>query len=246
MKQLYNYIWLFLLPACYCLPACKKSNPLAFDAPAMVYIYKAPYALNTDSIVYSFAIRPDTVMTDTIKIPVRIIGEAAAQDREVILKAVADSTTAKAGTDYILFPYQIPAGAYTANLPVVIKRSAIMKKQALRLLLEVVASKDFLPGVPGSKGSERVAGGTIRYLIKLNDYLTKPDNWDTWLVYFFGKYSAVKYKFIIESTGMAVIPSDLPYGIYSVYSTLCKQKLAEYEADNGPLIDENGDPVSFN
>ncbi|PSL49857.1 uncharacterized protein DUF4843 [Chitinophaga niastensis] len=245
MKQLRKYIWLFLLPACYCLPACKKSNPLAFQAPAMVYIYKAPYALNTDSVIYSFAIHPDSVMMDTIKIPVRIIGMAAAQDREVILKAVADSTTATAGTDYTLLPYQIPAGAYTANLPVVIKRTTTMKKQTLRLLLEVEPSKDFLPGVPNSKGSSVVAGGTVRYLIKLNDYLTKPANWDTWLVYFFGSYSATKYKFVIQTTGIATFSTDMPYGVFSVYSTLCKQKLAEYEAANGPLIDENGDQVSF-
>lgn len=244
MKQLLKYIGGLLLAICS-LSACKKSNPLSFSAADMVYIYKAPYSLNTDSIVYSFAIRPDSLMQDTIKIPVRIIGMAASKDRAVTIRVVADSTTATAGTDYKLLPCNIPAGAYSATQPVVIYRTAGIKTKSINILLEVVASPDFLPGVPNSKGSTTVAGGTTHYRIRINDYLTKPDNWDTWLTYFFGTYSAVKFKFIINATGLSVIPSDLPYGIYSVYSTLCKQQLEIYEAAHGPLIDENGDPVSF-
>lgn len=244
MKSSLKYICGLLITVSF-LPACKKSDPMSFDAPDMVYIYKSPNSLNKDSIVYSFAIKPDSVMEDTIYIPVRIIGLAASKDREVILSAVPDSSTAVAGTDYQLLPYHIPAGAYTANLPVVIKRSAIMKTKGVAVLLNIMPSSDFLPGVPNSPGGGKIAGGTTRYLIRINDYLTKPDNWDSWLVYFFGNYSAVKYKFMIDTIGMSVIPSDLPYGIFAVYNSLCKQKLADYEAENGPLIDENGNVVSF-
>lgn len=244
MKQSLKYICGLLIMVSFS-PACKKSDPMAFQAPDMVYIYKAPYALNTDSIVYSFAIKPDSLMVDTINIPVRIIGLAASKERKVILSAIPDSSNAVAGSDYQLLPYYIPAGAYTANLPVVVKRSAIMKTKGVTVLLNIMPSPDFLPGVPNSAGGSKIAGGTTRYLIRINDYLTKPANWDSWLVYFFGNYSAVKYKLVIEATGLAIFPSDLPYGIYAVYSTLCKQKLADYEAENGPLIDENGSVVSF-
>jgi hypothetical protein len=244
MKQSFKYVCGLLLAAA-CLFACKKSDPLPFSAADMVYIYKAYGAINNDSIIYSFAVRSDNLMQDTIKIPVRIIGMSAPKNREVTIRVVADSSTAMAGTDYKLLPCQIPAGAYTAYQQVIIYRTAGMKNKPVKILLEVVASTDFLPGVPDSKVGSGVAGGTTRYRITLNDYLTKPDNWDSWLGFFFGTYSAVKFKFVIAATGQSIIPSDLPYGMYSVYSTLCKQQLEIYEAAHGPLIDENGDVVSF-
>lgn len=244
MKQSFKYICGLLL-AVGCLSACKKSDPLRFSAGDMVYIYKAYGGINNDSIAYSFAVRPDSLMQDTIKVPVRIIGLAQPKDRAVAISVVADSTTAIAGTDYKLLPCFIPAGAYTADQQVIVYRTARMKNKSVKLLLEVIASSDFQPGVPDSKVGSGVAGGTTHYRISISDYLTKPDNWDSWLGFFFGTYSAVKFKFIIAATGQSIIPSDLPYGIYSVYSTLCKQQLAIYEAAHGPLIDENGDVVSF-
>jgi hypothetical protein len=87
-------------------------------------------------------------------------------------------------------------------------------------------------------------------LVKINDFLTKPSNWDSWLVYFFGDYSQRKYRFIIEVTGRGDFPSgggagSLPYGQFVAYQQLMVQALNEYEAEHGHMLDENGDIVEF-
>ena len=118
-----------------------------------------------------------------------------------------------------------------------------------RLVLEIRASPDFQPGISDAKVTSLTQpGATLRYLIRFNDYLTKPDNWDTHLKSYFGAYSQVKYAFIIEATGVSVFnigPGGLPVSAGFFYRQVCRKGLAQYEATNGPLIDEFGNRVTF-
>jgi hypothetical protein len=178
------------------------------------------------------------------------MGVASNTAREVKLTAVASGTTAIEGIHYELLPYTIPAGAYKADLPVVIKRIPDLKTKEFSLLLQVAESKDFKPGVPNSPVTGGFAGANLQYLIKMNDFLTKPANWDSRLATFFGSYSQVKYKFVIDITGISEFSYGfagalIAYGEMQYYQALCKRKLAEYVAANGPLVDEFGVPVSF-
>lgn len=231
------------------ITGCKKSELTRFEQSDMIYIYKEAFNDERDSTTFSFAIRSDDLQVDTVKVPVRIMGIAKSTDREVKLAAIPSGTTAVEGVHYEFLPYTIPAGAYNADLPVVIKRTADLKSQEYSLLLEVVESKDFKPGVPNSPVAGSFAGASVKYLIKMNDFLTKPANWDSRLIYYFGNYSQVKYKFIIKVTGISVFevgaPPAFSFGEMQYYEAFCKLKLAEYEAQNGPLIDEFGMPVSF-
>ncbi|RYY60160.1 MAG: DUF4843 domain-containing protein, partial [Chitinophagaceae bacterium] len=131
--------------------------------------------------------------------------------------------------------------------PVIIKRSAELKSQEFRLQLQVIESKDFKPGVPNSAVAGSFAGASLQYLVKINDFLTKPSNWDSRLATFFGTYSQVKYKFVIDVTGIVEFSygfagAAIAYSEMQYYQALCKRKLAEYVAVNGPLIDEAGLP----
>src|SRR5687767_137502 len=74
--------------------ACKKSNLTEYVQPDMIYVYKDFYNTNKDSATYSFAIKPNGVMTDTVKVPLRIMGIARDKDRTVAVQTVAGSTTA--------------------------------------------------------------------------------------------------------------------------------------------------------
>lgn len=241
----------YLLPAIavLLLNGCKKSELTSYDQPDMVYIYKNYFALNNDSTLYSFAIKPVGLQQDTIKIPLRIMGLAKDRDRVVNIEVVADSTTAVVNKHYVLLPTVIKAGEYTGNIQVLVKKSADLEVAEVKMLVEVKESADFKPGVPATSPVNPRAGGNLRYKIRLNDILTKPANWDTRLVGFFGTYSKVKYLFIISVTGI----SDFPYGTQAgpspaqmnYYNILCKTALATYVAANGPLIDENGNTVTF-
>ncbi|WP_161964193.1 DUF4843 domain-containing protein [Chitinophaga flava] len=241
MKQLYIFITGLLV----IFSSCKKTEVMSYDEPARAY-FLIPYEADSpDTLNYTFAIKPDMLLIDTVRLPVRIMGAAATTDRIVGVQPVADSTSAVAGQDYLLLPTVVKAGAFTGNVQVVLKRNATMKTKLLRLSLQIVPSADFQPGVDKLAFKNGWSGAKTRFRIRFSDMLTKPDIWDAVMASFFGKYSATKYKFIIDVTGVSEFSRSIPYGAFSVYKTLCQEKLAAYELTNGPLVDENGERVSF-
>ncbi len=228
--------------------ACKKSDLTSYTQPDMIYFYKNYYNTDKDSIVYSFAIKSDALTTDTVKIPVRIMGVASDRDRTVNIRVVADSSTAL-GDQYTLLPTIVQAGSYTAEVPLLVKRTPELKTTEVRLLLEVGESADFKAGISNSSSSSSRAGGSTRFPVRINDFLTKPSNWDSFITYFLGAYSQVKYKLVIEITGRTqfLTSGDDPVTISQMtyFKILCRNYLADFNAVNPPLVDENGVLVTF-
>lgn len=216
------------------LVGCKKSKLTKYEQQGMVYIYGIG---PKDSTQYSFATKPATVAQDTVKIPLRIMGQATNGNRTVNVVVIADSSTAVAGQHYQLLPTIVKAGEYTANIPVLVKKSADLNAREVKLVVEIKESADFKPGA-----------GTVQHKVKLTNILIKPANW-LYLQGYFGVYSNVKYLFIINATGRA----DFPYGPGGTmgaaemnnFNIMCKMELANYEAANGPLMDENNLRVTF-
>jgi len=249
MKKFITYSFFVLGLGCLG-SGCEKSELTGYEEPPMVFIYKDGYDVSRDSISYSFAVKPASLQFDTVKVPLRIMGDAAPKDRVVGVKVVQDSTTAVQGTDFDLGPTVIPAGAFTSSINVVVKRNAGLKNKEVRLMVEIEASEDFLPGISNAKAENATWGAGLTYLIKLNDFFSKPDNWDSRLSYYFGAFSQRKFGFIIEVTGMTEFPTSgpdqLPYGIFTYLKTLCHNKWLEYVEANGPMIDEEtGNEVIF-
>lgn len=218
---------------------CKKSELTKYDQPDKVYVYKLSSDANKDSATFSFALRPSAQLQDTVKIPLRIMGTARGADRQVQVNVVADSSTGVAGTHYQLLPAIIPANSFTGYIPVLVKKTPDMKTTEFRLWVEVGTSADFQPGIPTS----------LRYLVKINNFFTKPSNWDSQLVGFFGAFSQVKYGFIINVTGRSEFSFSGTDAINSpmatYYKVQCKNALADYNAANGTLYDEFGLPITF-
>ncbi len=231
------------------LTACTKSELTKYEQPDMVYIYKDYFSFTNDSTVYSFAIKANSLIQDTIRIPLRIMGVAKNTDRTVNVAVVADSTNAVANQHYVLLPATIKANEYKGNIEILVKRAADLQTAEVKLMVEIKESTDFKPGIPATTPMNPRAGGNLSYKVMLNDILTKPANWDTRLTSFFGTYSKVKYLFIINTTGRA----EFPYGIAGglsvnemfYYNILLKTELANYVAANGPMLDENGIDVTF-
>lgn len=214
----------------------------------MIYVYKDFYNTNKDSITYSFAIKANSLMTDTIKVPLRIMGNARDKDRTVAIQTVAENTTATS-QQYTILPTIVKAGLFTTDIPVLVKRTPDMKTREVRILLAIVASTDLLPGVPNTTATASRAGGATQYLVKINDFLTKPSNWESLLSTYFGVYSQVKYKFIIDVTGRTEFPITgqdmVSPSQFLFYKKLCREALETYNTINGPLIDEFGMVVTF-
>jgi hypothetical protein len=248
MQLYFRYFGLFISIAL--LTCCAKDTPRFADGEAGVYINKGIMASYKDSITYSFAVKPDALMQDTVFLPVRISGLAVKRDRQVPMVAVKDSTTAIAGEHYELPACLIRTDSFNTQYAVIVKRRPDLKGKEVRLLLQISTSTDFPLNIT------RLADGyNPFYLVRLNDKLTKPDKWESpgsWLQTFFGNYSETKFKFIIQVTGKSNWPprgrdgagAPVLNDMYN-YSSMLHEALRIYEAANGPMIDEKGDRVVF-
>jgi hypothetical protein len=108
----------------------------------------------------------------------------------------------------------------------------------VRLAIRLIESADFKPGVVEQN----------HFLLKWNDVLSKPKNWDAELTEFFGTYSLTKYRFIIDTLGIASFSaSGMSWAELNNYKIKLRTALNEYnQAHPGnPLKDENGQLVSF-
>lgn len=227
-----TFIYMAFGVLCAFCQSCRKDELLSFTQKPKVYIYKktlAPVSPVKDSATYSFAIKPLTVVKDTVFVPIRIMGDAAAYDRKVNygVMEVSDADPAS----YELLPAVIKAGSFEGRLPVLVKKTASLKQKEGKLWIRIMASDDFDQGVSDQ----------LNYLIKINDFLSRPPSWSD---YYFGKYSKVKFGFLIENTGYTAFDnlgvSELRFIVQN-----CKNALQEYEAQHGTLYDETNDPVIF-
>ncbi len=252
MQPIIRLIYIFLVPACL-LSACTKQKIAAgTDARASVYfIYTSAAAAtgNIDSLNYTFVDKNSSVTTDTVWLPVRIAGLTAPQDRPINLTVVSNGTTAIAGTHYKLMDYVMPKDSFQTSLGVVLIRDASLQDTSVVLNLQLQPSADF-PAL--MKDTLMADGGyysrnSIRIII--TDRLIKPSNWDTYLVTFFGTYSEVKFRFMAGVLGVSSFPNTGPnalkYPQLQYYQTVVRNALVDYNAAHGPLMDENGNAVTF-
>ena len=256
-NKIHYFLYLIILSGIGII-SCNKD--LVYEDKPGIYIDKEKMISSRDSIAYSFAEKADTRMLDTIYIPVKISGEISNTDRNVPLAANAAKTTAIAGTHYQILGSKVKANELTAIASIQIKRTADLKSKQLRIYLEIVPNPDFPLVIAKTKTNNTYNGEPSStynpgYLIKLTDQLLKPDTWDgsgSWFKYYFGTYSAVKFKFIIDITGRTIWGDRARYGPdaptsaqLKVYYTKLVTALYEYEQAHGPMIDETGNQVTF-
>ena len=212
--------------------ACKKDELLSFNEKPKIYIYKntlAPVSPVKDSVTYSFAIKPATIAIDTVFVPLRIIGKAENRDRKVNYEVMSTSTAIP--ESYTLLPATIKANSFEGRLAILVKKVPALKTKEEKLWLKVTASADFDLGVADQ----------LSYLVKINDFLSKPP---TWPDNFFGAYSNIKYDLIIKTTGYVAFNTQI--NEMRFVAQACKNALQIYEAQNGsPLLDELGNRVVF-
>ncbi|MBO9632384.1 MAG: DUF4843 domain-containing protein [Chitinophagaceae bacterium] len=225
--KFFPYICIAL--ACWALLSCKKKDLMSFQSGDKVYIYKDILTINNDSLIYSFAVRPDDLEFDTIRIPIRIMGEARPVDRKVDYEVVATSSDANP-VNYELLPASIPANQFSSVIPIRLIRTADLKTKQYTLVIRIKSSGDLSPGVDNQ----------ISYLIRINDYLTKPVSWKD---SYFGTYSNTKFALLIRETGYITF-NGLGESELRWIARATKNAILEWETENGTtMLDENGVPV---
>jgi hypothetical protein len=240
--------YLLYVTMVFSLFSCKKEavetyqgkNGVSFFA----YTYQQLHTTATRS--YSFAFQSTVKTRDTMYIPLRLTGKLSDQPRTVLLK-VAKGTTATAGVDFELKEVTIPPGVSTFNYPLVLINSAGMASNVYKIVLEPAETKDFTLGTLGqTPGINQITEQNFRYLtIEVSGMYTRPAYWDG-LEADFGEFSAEKYKFMVKVLGI----TDFSYENIGLAGSLnfpvtLRNALAAYEAANGPLLDENGQQISF-
>jgi hypothetical protein len=200
---------------------------------------KAPYewALGTDSMDFSFVKYPESVTEYNLPVTIFIMGNPANHARTVNLAFNEAKTTAQ--EKHYAFPAQVvlPADSFRVIFPVCLKRTADLQEKGVCLYLQILESSDFKIG----------ASEENHLLIKWSDILTRPANWNE-LVEFFGTFSIIKYRFIIETTGITEFSAQtMSWAMLTNYRIMCVNALNDYnEAHPGnPLKDENGQYVTF-
>lgn len=224
-----NYTYLLLLVLAIFSSGCSKDELLSFQEKPKVYIYKRSNDQVKDSTTYSFAIRAASIVQDTVFVPLRIMGDASPQDRTVNYQVMSKSTAD--ADSYHLLPAIIKANQFTGYIPVVVKKTAALKTKEGKLWLSLVTSDSFEPGVADQ----------LSYLIKINDFLSRPPSWSD---IYLGKYSRVKFELLIKETGYTDF-TDVTYREFRFISQLCKNALLLYQAAHGTLYDEDNDEVIF-
>lgn len=228
MKKYINWV---LLATMIFMAACKKEELKSFEIKPAITFYKAGIEEGADSLTVSFAVKTDVVVKDTVELPIRIVGQVSDRDRSVLVKVDAEKTTASSDA-YEIMPGLIPAGEHAGLLKIVLTRSAALKQKEARLWITLSQSDDFQVGPKELKD----------YLIKFNDFLTKPASWDQIR---FGEFSQAKFGLIIRETGYSDFTGLRPDILLFIVSK-CRLVLYDYEATNGTeMLDENRVPVRF-
>ena len=213
------------------LLGCRKEEMLSYDLTSAVTIYKPGITTGRDSITVSFAIMDDTKMSDTVTLPIRIIGLPKSYDRVVPYSVLQDESTADI-SNYDLLPAVIPANSYTGEIKIKVNRTTALKTQEARLAISLNESSEFKMG-PKEQAN---------YIIRMNDFLTKPASWHNIR---FGDYSQTKYRLIIRETGYFDFTGLLPEVLLFITGK-CRNVLTEYLQINGrEMLDENQVPVRF-
>jgi len=219
--------------------SCKKDEIMFFEGKDALSIYVGQY--EADSTSYSFASRLPSVMRDTIFLKVRVQGAPTKTDRKFQLAADSGSTAVE-GVDYMLPEIILPADSVRILYPVILLRSAQLKEKTMLLNVTVKASDIFEKGAIGQEIKKTFS--IARYKIKFNDYLSKPSYWDDieWAV---GEFSVTKLQFMFTVYGEDTVFGDLSTGELLNMRLRLRAAQKTYEAENGPLLDENGKQVIF-
>ncbi|GGH32834.1 hypothetical protein GCM10011418_46620 [Sphingobacterium alkalisoli] len=234
----------------FSLFSCKKEAVETYQGKDGVsffaYTYQQLHTTATRS--YSFAFQKTVKTRDTMYIPLRLTGKLSDQPRTVLLKT-AEGTTATAGMDFELKEVAIPPGVSMFNYPLVLINSVGMASNVYKIVLEPAETKDFTLGTLGQTPANSVNQGTeenFRYLtIEVSSMYTRPAYWDI-LDADFGEFSAEKYKFMVKVLGITDFSyENIGFDGYLNFPVTLRNALADYEAANGPLLDENGNEISF-
>jgi Domain of unknown function (DUF4843) len=234
-----NYIKLSiaLLATILLAAACQNDGFYYQDVARVRIVGPSSWTLGTDSLQFSFVTYPADTIQKQMDVTLWVMGNTTEYDRTANLEVVTGKTTASADLYTVPTSVVIPAGANSATFPVILKRAASLQQTTARLYIAVQKSNDFEVGISSQD----------HLLLQWNDILSKPSNWSS-LQEFFGSYSDVKYRFMINNAGISEFnTTTMTWAELQYYKIKLVNALNKYNQEHpqAPLTDETGKLVSF-
>ena len=243
MKSIIKYVLPVLTGLFFVLAACEKEDiPYYSDVERINFDYTSMgLSKDTVNIAYGFV----TDQYTNIDLELLLTGYAKDYDR-VIGLTITSEDGAVAGTNYEIADNVImPKGEVSISVPLKVLRSEdLMTTGAKSFLVKLVDSDDL------------VAGLRTTLFVTVSDDI--PDKWigdEGWFMNpisrYFGECSKTKYLFVYEQLGIWDFSSWSYWGMmgdaakFTPAKRILKEKLAEYEAENGPLVDPKEGRVTF-
>lgn len=228
MKRIYLMFWAVLMVMLVTV-GCKQDDYMEYPSSLASVRFVYP-SWENDSTVYSFALHPD-VSSDIVKIPVKLIGYASASDRDINIVPVAESSTARQGSDYTIERAVIAAQAYADSIAIRVNKTDALNNGDLVATFRLEANGSF-------------ADAPINYAqfrLVLTNKLSEPTGWP------FGDYSVIKHQFVIQVIGIATGYENWSTSDAIRYRRILTEALYEYNKahPDNPLRDENGLLISF-
>lgn len=236
------------------MSSCQKEKLSTYHEKSRIYFelltsneytrYPGSYA---KSLNITFGERPDTVLTDTLKLHLFSTGPFSETKRIIDVQLQSGLGQVTAGTDYefINEPIEIEPGKIDTSLNIVFHRTKRIYDSKMVFGIRLVENAGFQLG-PLNDTTERTKRFTdIQF--RVSDIVVKPKNWDSFLAPYFLSYSATKYRFIINTLHVSQFDSKTSAANMRAFRTKLVTALQTYEIKNGKkLLDENGEEVKFN
>jgi hypothetical protein len=226
-KLIFNITMLSLVLVAFF--SCDNTSDFVYNEKDAVYFSVS------DSIYYSFIGNLEN--SNTIEIPINIMGDASSMDRTYKVIVDQENTTAQVGLHYKALDesYTFGADLFTDNLSLeVYKTDPALETEDRVITLQLVASDDFDLGYTDK----------LELKVYITNQIIKPSYWDNFLDLYFGEYSKVKHNIAISIMGhdfpyleSEAISTDAGYGYgyWTVQGRITSQYFVENE-----VYDENG------
>lgn len=249
---------LIIFMLCLMFAACKKDELAQYTEKSRVYLslrrdsLYSKFPLSTaGNIQIDYAPQKSTKQKDTLRLRIQVSGSAANSDRAFVFERNTSIGTAKEGVDFDLLDknFVMPAGKFNTVVRVVVYRNANMAKQPVSFAYNLKANENFELGPDRDTlnfTSISAVMNMVAIKVTAKDIVVKPANWETFIKTYFGVYSEVKYRFVIDVLGLTAIPSTTTASRMNTYRNNLRTALTKYNAEHPEkLKDENGIEISF-
>lgn len=262
-----RFTYIILLAATLPILSCKKEM-MGYKGMEGIY-FGVRYGTNISESSYpyrsttdiEFVKQPASVQELKASLRVAITGPVKNYDRPFKVEVVPESTTARAGVDYLPIgeTFLIPANAIEGYIPVTLKRTPDMLNENKKIVLRLVANEHFglafpqwkaLPDLSSmSLGTDTAFNASI-HTINVNDLMVQPAIWrgsvaaDKKETGSWGAFTRKKLLLMCELFGLQYQDFSSDVTMTLVLSSLITSEMTRYLVDKynagTPVLEDDG------